>query len=394
MGTQKVSVGIIASTIEMKNSLTSHLEATQLADLKVSLEQYCEVEDDYPTHRFLEVQPQVILVDMHDERAAIKALYILHLVLPKTWLFACSGPNDPRLIVEAMQMGAREYLAKPLSAQSLGMALDRYIETRDRLKKESKVHGKIYSVTAAKGGAGATTVAINLATTLAKSKSTKIALLDLNAPAGDAASYLNLKSQFTFSDALAAASRLDPMLLETFMASGHGVSVLPAPKQLKPEGYPVAPPLAKLLRVASQAYTHTFIDMPSSLDFELLQVVTEHSEAVLIILTPELPALWRTYRLMVHLNTIGCSKKVKLILNRDSNRAELDEREIRRSLNQPIYWRLPNNYKSAIQAINRGKPIAAVSHFGLGTSYKKLAHELTGIAEVKHSRGTLRLFSD
>jgi hypothetical protein len=80
-----------------------------------------------------------------------------------------------------------------------------------------------------------------------------------------------------------------------------------------------------------------------------------------------------------------------LILNRDNSRAEIDEREIRKALNHPIYWRLPNNYSSAIQAINKGKPIVWVNHSGLASSYRKLTHELTGVPIVR-SRGLLKLF--
>jgi pilus assembly protein CpaE len=394
MTSKKIEVGILASTPEAMESLAGHLEATQLAEVKIRVEQYCAVEDDYATHQFLEAQPEVILVDMRDERAAIKTLYVLNSVLPSSWLFACSGSNDPQLIVETMQVGAREYLAKPISARTLSLAFGRYLEAKDRLKKESKKRGKIYSITAAKGGSGATSVAVNLATTLAEAKETKVALLDLNSPVGDAASYLDLKSQFTFSDALASTSRLDPMLLESFMTVGHGVAVLPGPKQLKPnENTPLAASLAKLLRVTAQAYTHTFIDMPSSLDSDLMRVLAENSENVLLVLTPELPALWRTYRLMVHLNNLGYRERIKLILNRDNSRDEINELEIRKSLNYPIYWRLPNNYGSAISAINKGKPLAAVNHSGLSSSYRKLTQLLVGIDVAKKRRGFGKLFS-
>ena len=163
-------------------------------------------------------------------------------------------------------------------------------------EQQSKTRGKIFAVTSAKGGAGATSVAVNLATTLASTVKTRVAILDLNSPVGDAASYLNLKPQFSLSDALASAPRLDSVLLETFMTKSGGVSLLPGPKQSKSGGSPAA--LAKLLRVVSGTYGHTFIDLPSSLEQEMLQIVTDASEAVLVVMTPELPAIWRTHRLI------------------------------------------------------------------------------------------------
>jgi Flp pilus assembly CpaE family ATPase len=84
---------------------------------------------------------------------------------------------------------------------------------------------------------------------------------------------------------------------------------------------------------------------------------------------------------------------LKLILNRDNSRAEIDEKEIKKALNYPIFWRLPNNYSSAIQAVNQGKPIVAVNHSSLASSYKKLSHELSGLSLPQKRRGLLGLFS-
>lgn len=393
MTSPKLSIGILAASSDVRDSLAAHVEATQMAAVKVVADQYCSVEDDRPTQMFLENPPDIILVDMRDERAAIASLFVLHNVLPEVRLFACSGTNDPQLIIETMHAGAREFLTKPVSARSLAMAIGRYLEEKERLSKETRTRGRIYSITSAKGGAGATSVAVNVATTLAELPDARVALIDLNSPVGDAASYLDMKPQFSVSDALAAAPKLDPVLLETFMTLGHNVAVLPGPKQLKPGPTPLAPSLAKLLRVVSQTYTHTFIDLPASLDQELFQTATDGSEAVLVVMTPELPALWRTHRLILMLAGYGCGDKVKLILNRDNSREEIDEREIRKALNHPIYWRLPNNYNSAIQAINKGRPIVWVNHSGLASSYRKLAHDLTGIQTNKQRRGILKLFN-
>jgi pilus assembly protein CpaE len=168
------------------------------------------------------------------------------------------------------------------------------------------------------------------------------------------------------------------VLLETFMSKTQGISLLPGPQKYQPGNAPSPASLAKLLRVVSQTFTHTFIDLPSSLEQEHLQAVTDISDFVLVVLTPELPALWRTHRLVLFLSGAGCADRLRLIINRDSKQYELSGNEITKMLNHPIYWRLPNNYASAIQAINSGKSIMAVNHSGLSASYRRLAHDLTG----------------
>jgi Flp pilus assembly CpaE family ATPase len=109
-------------------------------------------------------------------------------------------------------------------------------------------------------------------------------------------------------------------------------------------------------------------------------------------MTPELPAVWRTHRLITLLSGLGCADRIKLILNRDSSRDEITDKEISRALHQPIYFRLPNNYASAIQAVNQGKPIVEVNHSNLASGYRQLTQALTGVTLQKPRRGLSKLF--
>jgi Flp pilus assembly CpaE family ATPase len=104
-------------------------------------------------------------------------------------------------------------------------------------------------------------------------------------------------------------------------------------------------------------------------------------------MTPELPAVWRTHRLVTMLASSGCGDRLRLVLNRDNSRDEITEKEITRALNYPIFFRLPNNYSAAIQAINKGKPIVDVNHSSLAASYRRLAQALTGVAPANPRRG-------
>jgi pilus assembly protein CpaE len=389
MNTKELSVGILAPLPEMRDSLAAHVEATQIASVTLTVTEYCAVEDDPPTQSFIGARPDIGIIDMQDPKAAIKSLVTLHSVLPETRLFACGSSSDPQLIIETMQAGAREFLACPISPLDISVAFNRYLDERQRLRPDSKSHTKIYSVTSAKGGVGATFVAVNVAATLASVPRTRVAVLDMNS-AGDAASYLNLSTEFTIADALAAARKLDPVLLDTYMTKAGNVSLLSGLTQFKTRSPADSEALSKLLRVLSCSFTHVLIDLPSFVNNELLRIVTEASEAVLLVMTPELPAIWRTHRLLANLTSFKSADRVRLILNRDDSRNEIDAKEIAKALNHPIFWRLPNNYGTAIQAINIGKPILEVNNSNLAASYRLLAENLTGVFLPEHHRGVSR----
>ena len=324
---------------------------------------------------------------MQDLQAGLQSLTTLQAALPETRLFAMSENSDAELIIETMRAGAREFLPKPITRLCLAQALGRYGAERQR-QPQTRSAGKIYGFTAAKEGSGATCIAINTASSLAAQENTKVALLDLNSPLGDAATYLNLSPQFTVSEALTEASRLDEVLLESYMTPAAGFAVLPGPREFGPLHMPPADALAKLLEVAAQTYTHTMIDLPVTLPEEHLQVVAEMVEALVVVLTPELPSISRTGRLLRRLSACGADKQVRLVINRSRNTDEFTESEIEKVLRHAVYYRMPNNYRDSVKAIDSGKPLARANSSELVRRYDELACRLAGIP-LSQKRGWL-----
>jgi pilus assembly protein CpaE len=260
-------------------------------------------------------------------------------------------------------------------------------------KQKRKNVGKIFCVTSAKGGVGVTSLSINLATSLAAVPGSNVALIDLNYPMGDVAPQLNLRSRYTVTDALSAAPRLDSLLLENYMIHSHGVAVLPGPNEFKPSEIPGADALARMLEVIAQTYGCAIVDLASSLDKEHLQVITQMATGVVVVVVPELPALWRTERMLRYLTACGVSDKLRLVINRSRKKYDLPDNEIERVLRHSLYWKLPNNYEGVIQAINSGNPVVTANHSELARSYRELAHNLTETPLPEKSRGLLKLFS-
>lgn len=398
MTPSNVRFGIITPSAEERETLRRQVAQLGMAEIGIEEDQYCRVQGDRPTRRFIETRPDLVIIDMQDVNAALQTLRVLHTALPETWFLVCSESSDSELIIETMQAGAREYLPKPIPPLRLSQALERYLATKRQHQQQTKA-GKIYCITAAKGGTGATTLSINIASAIAQAPSTRVALLDFNTPVGDAAAYLNLSPQFTLSDALRETSRLDSMLLESYMADANGFEVLASPKEFLPEPAPdvgeIATPsaIAKILEVATRTYTHTVIDIGSYLDQHWLQVVMERVSGFVVVLTPELPALWRTKRLLTSLAAHGDTGKVRLVLNRTRRADEITDDEIEKALNHPVFWKLPNNYFASIEAINAGTPLVSRNRSTLASCYRDLAYQLGGISSPKKQQGLLKLLS-
>ena len=365
------------------------ISTTGLAQVEVEADQYPANSGDRAVRRFAEVRPDIILVDMEHPQAALQALHVLHAALPETWLFISSSNSDPQLIIETMRAGAREFLPKPIPPRNLSQALGRYIAEKQRRQRNV---GKIYCVTAAKGGVGATQVAINLATQIAAAPGTSVSLIDFSLPMGDIAPSLNLKAQFTLLDALGSAARMDSVLLQSYMTLANGVSVLPGPREFQQSQMPGSDALAKFLEVVSQTYSQTFVDLASTLDPEYVRLIAGMAARVVVVSTPELPALWRTERLLRFFSSAGLGDKLRLVINRSRKRDEVTDAEISKALKHTPYWRLPNSYARSIDAINNGSPVVSSNHSDLARSYTELAHRLTEVPLEEKRRGLFGLF--
>src|SRR5439155_1571378 len=83
----------------------------------------------------------------------------------ETPLFAIGSMAQPQAIVNAMRSGAREYIERPTTTTDLLEAFVRLTTAQRKVSREGS-RGKVFTIVNAKGGSGATTVAVNLALAL------------------------------------------------------------------------------------------------------------------------------------------------------------------------------------------------------------------------------------
>ncbi len=250
-----IRVALIASA-KSATHLSKSVEDSQMARL-VSVET-----DPSPSRglfdRLRAKSPDVILVETLEEESGVRLLQHLKAQSANAWLLVTSDLSDPSLIIRMVRAGAREFLAQPVSVQSLTDAFERYLEeTREWHLKTKK--GALYTVTSAKHGAGATSVALNLAAAIAGLPGTRVCLVDLGFPLGDIATYLDLKPEMGIADTLAAGERLDPVLLESYMVEKSGTSILAGWSDYEHE-LPDSARLKAILELIRENFTHAVID--------------------------------------------------------------------------------------------------------------------------------------
>lgn len=381
----ELKVGIITNLKPVAQSLRSSIEETGQGSVVLEADQYFQNRNEPWARRFAQVAPDMVIVDMEEPKATIGCLLVLRSLLPGTWLLVHSSPNDANVLIEAVRAGAREFLPKPATPSGVGQAFARYIEEK---RPAADPEGRIYSVIPAKGGAGATTLAINIAAVLAKKTGTRVGLIDLSVPLGGAAAYLNVSPKFTVRDALCSTGRLDSTLLESYSNTAHGLHLLAGLEQYHTGDMLPLGPLDHLLNVCAHTYTHTVLDLPLGLGEEQFRVIAERSESLLVVLEPEVPALWSAARLLRHISFID-SGKLRIVLNRARVEDEITVKDVEKTLGQRVFRSLPSDYRAVAQATNAGKPVVEIDNGELARSYRDLVTQLTGVKTPDKRRGLL-----
>jgi pilus assembly protein CpaE len=301
-------------------------------------------------------------------------------------VFAVGPMTQPQLIVSAMRAGVREYIERPTTTTDLLEAFVRLTATRRKPGRETS-RGKVFTVVNAKGGSGATTVAVNLALAL-QSIHHSTALVDL-APLGHCALHLNLKPAFTISDAITNLHRLDSSLLDSFMVRhDRGLQVL-AGAAIPTAIEPSASDFARLFDTMVGLFHYIVVDASSRLD-SATRLVSNLSEKILLVAHADVASLWSAGRVAQYLGESGSRDRFALVLNRYRKVAGFNEAETEAAIGAPVLWRIPNQYFAVSTAIDRGVPLMQQGTTEISRSISGLAEYLTkDDLEVKRTAWSL-----
>jgi pilus assembly protein CpaE len=371
----ELSVAVFATDNDQRAVLQVLVDGTSVARTVCSNSSLPLAANDPVLRKTKAFAPDVVLVDIasNDVNAAIRTIELLHQEMPESAVFAVGPMTQPQLIVNAMRAGVREYIERPSTTSDLLEAFVRLTSTRRKPGRETS-RGKVFTVANAKGGSGATTVAVNLALAL-QAAHHNTALVDL-APLGHCALHLNLKPNFTVSDAVTNLHRLDSSLLESFMARhDHGLQVLAGAGSPMTDEASTSD-FARLFDTIVGLFQYVVVDASSRLD-STTRLVSNLSEKILLIAHADVASLWSAGRVAQYLGDSSSRDRFALVLNRYRKVAGFNEADTEAAIGAPVLWRIPNQYFAVSAAIDRGVPLMQQGNTDIARSIAGLAEYLT-----------------
>jgi pilus assembly protein CpaE len=310
------------------------------------------------------------------------------------------GSHLPAGLVRALlKLRRSDVLETPFTAVDLARAAEALLETAPVSAAGAASHtSHCWAVTGAVGGAGATTIAIELATHLAdrKKKGQRVALVDLNLADGAACAYLGASANMVLAEASQSPDRIDAALLDAFAVKVDGsLDLFAAPRD--PRGFETASPEAvcRLLEVACDVYDWVIVDLPRLRQPWTLDVLSGADE-VLVVSELTVPALLAARALTLEIECeLEGDRAPRIVVNRLASRVfgpapSLAEAE--KALQRKVTAGITSDWEAAACSVNLG---GAIGHHRPRSKIVKdvatLAERLIAQAGRKDDHHSLRI---
>ncbi|RME12834.1 MAG: response regulator [Ardenticatenia bacterium] len=361
------------------------------------------------------LRPDIVLMDINmpgmDGIATVEALAR---EVPGTQVIMMSVQSDADYLRRSMLAGAREYLIKPFTSDELSASIRRVYALAQQMRppqveapvapslgaergvgQAPAARGEattatrgatITAVFGAKGGVGATTLAVNMALALQQQNpSARVALVDADLQFGDVSVFLNLEVTRTLRDLAESIEDADTQFLHDISVThSSGVKVLLAP--LTPVDAELVTPdvFVKLFELLRSEYDYVLVNTRTSFHEPVLTIL-DHADKILLVMTTEIPAIRNTKNFFELGEQLGYDEsKIELVLNRYDVRSGIKPEAIQASIRHALLAVIEADERVAVDALNKGIP------FVLNQQRTPIAQGVLGLAKRFHEKVSAR----
>lgn len=327
------------------------------------------------------VSSELLLVHVPDDPDLARGLVEEARRSSEARVVAVGTATNPAQIIACVQAGASDYVNgdAPLGSQ-LEVVLG-------RLKSEPTSRlGRLVAVTSGSGGSGSSSVAVNLAVSLASTER-PCGLVDLDLRRGNLGAMLDLKPRHTLAELWADGTRLDTGMVEQSLA-GHesGVRLLAAPRRIV-DLRADAETVGRTVDLVRGFVPHVVADVdlePSGATFSVLAA----SDPIVFVVQLDFVGVSRARRWLDHLEEIGIERsRILFVVNRHARPGDLPIPKVERVLGGEIGLRLPNDPKVLVRSVNTGRPaVLDAPRSRYSTAIGELTQRISAIIETGVAR--------
>ena len=366
----KIDTVIIDSEETSRELIANYLETVD--DVNI-IQQFKDIlaAQDY----IIENRPPLVIVDITKKtNISLDVISKLTTLVKNIKIIVLYYETESDIVIKALRAGAREFLVKPLIEKDFIAAVQKMKDLiLGNINDTTKC--KVITTFSNKGGIGKTSIAVNLAMEIANITKEKVALVDLNMQMGDITTFLNLDPSFDTSYVINNLDRIDETFLLTTLEQYNKTSlyVLADPPDIEQAEIITSEDITTLINILRNVFSYIVIDTTSSFDAKTITAL-DNSDLILLVSIINLPSIRNCQRCFDLFKKLGYSKdKIKLIINRYMEADDIKIEDVEEVLDHKVFFKIPNNYYTIINSINKGIPICDASpNSNICKSFKQL----------------------
>ncbi|MAT98092.1 MAG: histidine kinase [Anaerolineaceae bacterium] len=327
-------------------------------------------------------QPDIILMDINMPGIdGIGASQQITESVPTVQIIIMSVQSDPNYLRRAMMAGARDFLTKPFGGDELVAAIRRVHDKRPtisttpaRQPRQSAgdtpaepmtlPEGNVIAVYSPKGGAGCTTLSINLAVALAR-RGRRTILVDASLQFGDVSVMLNMKAVTSIADLSDRGNELDQDLISSIsQVHRSNLNVLLAPPRPEMADVVTEENIKQLMAALKESFDFIIVDTTTYLSEKTLAVL-DLADRIVLIAQQNLSSLKNVSRFFDLAESLEYeTQKVWLVVNRAKSKQGkgISVHDVGKALKRPIYGTIPDDEITVMDASNQGVPMVMGEH--------------------------------
>src|SRR5436190_2875199 len=383
----RVSVQAFCETVATATTAKSAAEDRRLAKAHISVHMggiaaAIEAYHKAPT-------PNVIILETQEQTNILTGLDELATVCdPGTRVIVIGSANDLAPYRELVRRGVNDYVIGPVQVIDVVRSICSLFQAT-----EAVTVGRMIAVMGAKGGVGASTVAHNLAWSIARDLALDSVVIDLDLAFGTAGLDYNQDPLQGIANAVYSPDRLDSAYMERLLAKcTERLSLLAAPASLD-----------RVYDLGAEAFDSIFDTLRMTTPCIVLDIPHQWSgwtkrvlvgaDDILVVAEPDLANLRNTKNMLTMLTASRPNDRPPLYcLNqiRMPKRPEIDARGFTKTIESPPIATIPFDSRLFGTAANNGQMIAEIAARHRTTeTFLQIGQRLAGRGETRKSRTSL-----
>ena len=364
-----INICIIEKSLQAKELLEKNISNIQDAKIIFSLDDFSGIDN------IENIDVLIFDIDSKNASSVLEKAKQVKEKHQKICLIATSYEISSALVSQVLSSGVSDFLVKPILFNILEASIKKNL-----VKKEEKA--KTICVYSNKGGIGKTSISVNLAWSIWQKTKQNVCILDLSLNNEDVCVFLDIKQRYNIDFILENLEKSNKKQAISLIDKYQDTDIYALEMQediLFGQNLDIQK-VIKTINLLKNVFDYLIIDVSSDLH-ELNLSILNNSDLILLISLLNMQGIRSCQKCYEVFDKVAYSDdKIRMVINRYLENQDITLSDIENTTGKKVFYTLPNNYLTLIDAINLGKCVGEINpQSNIAKAYMGLADEVLKI---------------